>query len=1114
MSVIGSNILAGASGQGGEYTIEESLRFNASQSSYLSWTPASAGNRKTWTWSGWVKRGALSSNQRIFEGFSDSSNFASIVFGSSDNLQVVFLSGGSAVYNVITSQVFRDVSSWYHIFVVVDTTQATSSNRIKVYVNGEQVTSFGTATYGSQNFDTQINNTVSHSIGRYLGGSYYLDGYLTEVNFIDGQALDPSSFGEFDSVTGVWKPAKYAGTYGTNGFYLPMQLDNTVEGFNTVTYLGNGSTQKIGGIGFSPDLVWIKRRSTTQDHVLFDSVRGATKWLKSNATEAELTYSNSLVSFDTDGFALGGINETNANGQSYAAWCWDAGSSTVSNTDGSITSSVRANPAYGFSVVTYTGTGSNATVGHGLGTAPSMLIIKNRNASENWAVGHQYLSGAPWDDDMLFLNATNATYTAIPAWGNQSPTSTTFGVGANLLTNGSGNSHVAYCFSEVAGFSKFGSYTGTGATSGNVITCGFKPAMVMVKQTNGVGNWLIWDDVRSVSNTKDDYLIPNSSSQELTNSLVAIDFLSNGFELRTADDDINGSGDSYIYMAFKDTREYAYWLDDSGNNNDWQPNGGITTESTVTDTPTPYADGGNYCTLNPLMPDSVSNTSFSNANLYMTAAANLYNYYGLGTFQVNSGKWYFEASVSTFSSSSVRVGWSKDSGVADADIAVYGESGTSRFYTIEGSTTTGKADITSSTVIGCSIDLDANTVEFFNDSVSQGVASISAGTWLPYGRVYENSGGSIDVAFNFGQRPFAYTPPTGFKPLHTGNLPDSSIVDGSEYFNTVTYTGDGTSSRAITGVGFQPDFVWTKGRNDTWSNYVFDVVRGIPNMIYTNGTAAETSYNVISSFDADGFTVSTTGGGGTNTNAATYVAWNWKANGAGVSNTDGSITSTVSASPTAGFSIVTYTGNGSAGATIGHGLGVAPSMIIVKRRDSTGGGSTSWGTYHKSLGATKAIWLDETSAAGTNTAWNNTSPTSSVFYVGGTSEENGSGTNIVAYCFADVEGYSKFGSYTGNGSSDGVFVYLGFRPAFVMWKRSNSIGDWVVIDSERSTFNVGTKMLYPNLSNAETDVGAIMDFTSNGFKLRFAGGASVNESGGTYIYMAFAENPFKNSLAR
>jgi hypothetical protein len=338
----------------------------------------------------------------------------------------------------------------------------------------------------------------------------YFDGYLTEVNFIDGQALTPSSFGEFDSVTGVWKPAKYTGTYGTNGFYLPMQLDNTVEGFNTVTYLGTSPvSQRISGVGFSPDLVWIKSRGQTYGHVLVDTVRGVGKDLASNTTGAESSSSTELLSFDTDGFTVGAGGSANdpTSPLGFVAWCWDAGSSTVSNTDGSITSSVRANPTYGFSVVTYTGTGSNATVGHGLGAAPAMVIVKDRSNVEQWAVYHKNLTSASY---VLYLESTGGESIGA-SWNSTAPTSTVFPIGGGSVTNQTSHTYVAYCFSEVAGYSKFGSYTGTGA-SGNTVTTGFKPAFVMIKRTDSADNWRTFDSTRDIEGA---VLYPNRQTLKM-----------------------------------------------------------------------------------------------------------------------------------------------------------------------------------------------------------------------------------------------------------------------------------------------------------------------------------------------------------------------------------------------------------------------------------------------------------------------------------------------------------------------------------------------------------------------------------------------------------------------
>ena len=328
----------------------------------------------------------------------------------------------------------------------------------------------------------------------------------------------------------------------------------------------------------------------------------------------------------------------------------------------------------------------------------------------------------------------------------------------------------------------------------------------------------------------------------------------------------------------------------------------------------------------------------------------------------------------------------------------------------------------------------------------------------------------------------------------------AAITKPTDYFNTKLYTGDGTDGRAITGVGFQPDFVWSKSRSFANGHFIYDAVRGANKKLRSDGTDAESTTTFFDSFDSDGFTIDSNAN--VNGNGSTYVTWNWKANGQGSSNTDGSINTTyTSANTTAGFSISTYTGTGSA-ATIGHGLGVKPSMIIVKNLSSS---SYGWYVYHKSIAATHEILLNSNAAKDTTSQWNDTEPTSSVFSVGTAAATNGSGNNLVAYCFAEKKGYSKFGSYTGNGNANGAFVYTGFKPAWVMVKRTDDTHNWWMWDNKRDPENLVNQYLYANLNNAEgTDTWG--DFLSNGFKLRmnYSGG---NASGGTYIYMAFAEEP-------
>ena len=331
----------------------------------------------------------------------------------------------------------------------------------------------------------------------------------------------------------------------------------------------------------------------------------------------------------------------------------------------------------------------------------------------------------------------------------------------------------------------------------------------------------------------------------------------------------------------------------------------------------------------------------------------------------------------------------------------------------------------------------------------------------------------------------------------------TTIKKPSDYFNTNLYTGNNTET-SHTGIGFQPDLTWLKVRNASGAHYWFDAVRGATNYIRSDNTAAEgTIAETLKSFDSDGYTVGTSNS--VNTNGETMVGWNWLGANGTAANTDGSISSTVSASTTSGFSIVTYDGTGSAGATVGHGLGVAPSMILAKKMD---GAASNWAVYHKSLGATKYLILNSTTASVTsNTRWNNVEPTSSVFTVGSSGDVNNNGETVVAYCFAEKKGYSKFGSYTGNGNADGTFVYTGFSPAFIIVKRTDGADHWTMYDNKRTPYNVNPNRLFPSTNGAEStaDSSYNVDLLSNGFKWR--GTSTGTNTSGTYIYMAIAEEP-------
>ena len=790
MSIVNTNALFFAAG--GDYQISRSVRLRSSATAYFNRTPGSQGNRRTWTWSGWVKRGSLGSDQVIMSAGTNgsSTNLAFFMFNSSDAIQF-YVDTGAANYSIITTQVFRDPSAWYHLVFVLDTPQATASNRMLLYVNGVQVTAFSTANYTPQNNTYGINDTLAHNIGRYVfNNTRYFDGYLTEINLIDGQALTPSSFGETNPVTGVWQPKKYTGTYGTNGFYL----------------------------NFS-------------DH--------------SAATAA--------------------------------------------------------------------------------------------------AIGK----------------------------------------------------------------------------------------------------------------------------------------------------------------------------DSSGNGNNWTPNNisvtAGTTYDSMIDTPTPYADGstgrGNYCTLNPLRYST--NGSLSSANLNYANGSGDNNAKAFATFGISSGKWYYEAAyVSGVSDSRVLWGFGTDT-TAVSSVGLPFE------YSFNGQ---------SANTMQVAIDYDAGKIWYgFNNTwVSSGNPSAGTNPYqtftpssypilVPGVRIYGAADGTTTSAANFGQRPFSYTPPTGFKALNSSNLPESSVVRGSAYFNATIWTGD-QSARTITNSGsMQPDFLWTKSRSAIEDHRLSDSVRGgngtVLGTLASNTNSAQANDTDVTGFTSTGFNIRA-GTNSPNVTGRTYVGWQWQAGkGTTSSNANGSISSTVSVNTTAGFGIVSYTGTG-ANATVGHGLGVAPSLIFAKNRNV---GGEDWRVYHSSLGGTKYLNLNTSDAAQTNSVvWNNTNPTSTVFSIGTNAAANGSGNSIIAYVFAAVSGYSAFSTYTGNGSSDGPFIYCGFRPAWVMSKRTDSTGNWLVVDAARNTYNVVNGYLVPNDSAAEGSA-TWGDFVSNGFKLR---GSTHNGNGEIYIYAAFAQNPFKYANAR
>jgi len=799
----------------GGYTLSKSLRFRRSASAYLSKTYITTRTSdKLLTISMWVKRGSLTYTvgvaQLLMAGYDGSSTRgAQFAFmeGSPYTDELLFETGGSTAIRIASSQVFRDPAAWYHLVVVYDSTQATDTNRLKMYVNGTQVTSFSLAAYPAQNAAHQyIYPNGNNKIGsNYASSDNFFDGYISNMYVIDGQALTPSSFGSTNATTGVWQPARYTGTYGTNGFYLP---------FTNTT-----STTTLG----------------------YDSSGNGNNWTTNNIS--------------------------------------------------------------------------------------------------------------------LTAGATYDSMTDVPT---------------------------------------------------------------------------------------------------LTSATVA-----------------------------------------------------------------------NYCVLNPLkvFAGGTDNLTLSNGNLTATDSSTSVRTSTATMSFPSTGKFYFECYMAS-------VGATQSNMVGVIDSAQYNGNGSFEFYgayrsngaiyNLAQTAQTSGATYTTSDLIGIAVDITNGTVQFYKNNVAQGATpsfTFTAGTQLWAYVATDNTTGTKTYNLNFGQQPFTYTPPTGYVALNTYNLSTPTIAAGNKYMDATTYAGAGGTSTITNAASFKPDLVWVKSRTDGGSHVLQDSVRGVGSAtkLSSNSTNAENNaladatdpiYGYLTAINSNGFTAyAGTVPSQVNKSGQNYVAWQWQANqGSTSSNTSGSITSTVSVSTTAGFSIVTWTATNSV-VTVGHGLGAKPSIIITKQRSVAG----DWAVITDIITGTPQYLYLNTTQAINNTGWG-TNPTSSVF----SGYSYPSGQTIVSYCWTPIAGFSQFGSYTGNGSTDGVFIYTGFRPKFVMIKDTSTSQSWGMFDSSRDTYNANYKLILPNSSSAEDTGSASIvsnDFLSNGFKLR-GNWTGFNQSNDNYVYMAFAENPFKNALAR
>jgi len=571
-------------------------------------------------------------------------------------------------------------------------------------------------------------------------------------------------------------------------------------------------------------------------------------------------------------------------------------------------------------------------------------------------------------------------------------------------------------------------------------------------------------------------------------------------------------GTNGFYFDFSNSSDLG---EDQAGSNDWTANS-FTTSGTGTDvmsdTPT-----NNFATWNPIVAPYSGTPTYSEGNLKFSLSDGPST---ISTLGVISGKWYCEIKTEGDMADRPIIGLNYINPTSQQEAGDRVWPGWDVGYAYSGvkwvsySSSSYGSSWSSGDIIGIALDLDSGTqtVTFYLNGTSQGSINlpVSGKTWHVSASSYGADGDNLQFTANFGQRDFEYTQPSGYNSWCTANLPAPDIADGSDYFNTVLWTGT-SAENPISTVGFQPDFTWIKGRDNSTNHVLADAVRGATKVIESDSDVVEyTDAQSVKSFDTNGFTLGTSNDVNNSTAGYNqYVAWNWLAGGSGSTNTDGTLsnTVTVSANPSAGFSIVTYTGDGVSNATVGHGLGVVPALVISK---VLSGSTGPWYVKHKNLASGKNIYLNWTDAETSLTSGGGIGDlnSSTTFTCANGSSNNGntnsSGRGYVTYCFAEVENYSKFGSYTGNDSSNGPFVYCGFRPAWVLVKRTDSTGSWALVDSSRSSYNVADDVLFPNTSGSESTSDTAIDLLSNGFKLR---SAQRNFSGATYIFAAFAEHP-------
>jgi hypothetical protein len=1090
--------------RGGDYLIEQSLLFNDDDSAYLTRTPSTAGNRKTWTFSAWVKRGNLSSAMRIFFASTASpaaaEDWTNLSFDAGDTLTLANYTTNLRT----TSMKFRDPNAWYHLVVAVDTTLATAADRIKIYVNGVQITAFGTNNAPTQNFDFSVNNTVEHKIGERVdvSGDHY-DGLMALPILVDGAALDATSFGELDD-DGYWNPIEYTGA--TTLDYINPAITAFIGNMT-----GNGGLSAIsdGSRTYTADTALSPTFTTANAYVGVDWGVGVTN------TPTRIVVQNGLVSAvgpSWDGNNSGTINMA-IYGSNSAPASYNDGTLLGSKTGITNTNNANLQEVFEGGNLTTT-TGYRYHWVHLYSSIPEQVIGEVQFFAESATPGYGTngfeldYADSSWfglnvagNDDQAALSAAAPSATAwlniTGAWtmgsGTASRTTTVNAIrSASVFT---GDFSLAVTMASGATGARVGVYAAN--EDSTFVSSGADSAGLNSMTNSFYANFGAGNFFKGASSTV-------GVSQ--TNGAITITRVSGTITINTAGGNhtfaatytgpmrlvLGGGGATMSYTGI------AYTADGQAGNSFFDT--GFVAADQLSDTPTDDADLGigNFATLNP---NDNGGGTLSQGNRYFSSGSDKSiraTMSGTEKYQIE----FFGYNELMFGLASAACALTGGNHYSDANsFMYYGYNGNKVNTTF---TSYGSASTTDSTYVGMTYDPSNGDLRFYLNGTDQGTAFTmdTSVEWYPY--IFLGALNQYGL-MNFGQTAFEY-PISGFTPLATQNFPAPTIADPSLHFNTVLYTGTG-ATQAITGVGFQPDFVWIKSRTSTYYHRLQDSVRGATKEIYSNASSAEvTDATTLSSFDSDGFTVETQAG--YNASLEPYVAWCWKAGGTAVTNTDGSITSSVSVNTEAGFSIVKWTQTNANG-TIGHGLSQQPELMHVKSLGS-GDNWRSWTAYN---GSSHTGSLNENGVFGAphSSTWNSGQPGASTFPVGTDTATNGGAGSAVAYLWHSVEGFSKFGSYTGNGSADGPFIYTGFRPAFVLTRRVTvSAGSWAIMDNKRNPYNPVNTILFPDLTNADEGPYSYydIDFVANGFKIRTSN-SQYNVSGSVYIFAAYAESPFQ-----